>query len=187
MHAHTPRKLTPLTRSKRSAGSSAASVGGAWMPALLTAMSSRPYEPTVFRTAPATAASSLTSHATARAWRPAAVTASVASRRASWLTSVKTTAAQASAKARAVARPMPELAPVTSATCPVKSYLGFMRDASAWWVSWSAALAVITRFEGDLEAVGLPRDGSHVSMVDAAEADDAVEVADVAVVEDEVT
>ena len=42
MHAHTPRRLTALTRSKVSAVSSAASVGGAWMPALLNAMSSRP-------------------------------------------------------------------------------------------------------------------------------------------------
>ena len=42
MQAHTPRRLMALTRSKTSAGSSAASVGGAWMPALLNAMSSRP-------------------------------------------------------------------------------------------------------------------------------------------------
>jgi hypothetical protein len=35
--------------------------------------------------------------------------------------SASVTAAPASAKARAVARPMPELAPVTNATCPVKS------------------------------------------------------------------
>jgi hypothetical protein len=37
------------------------------------------------------------------------------------LTSAMTTAAPASANARAVARPVPELPPVTSATCPAKS------------------------------------------------------------------
>ena len=42
MQAQTPRRLMALTRSKLSAGSSAASVGGIWMPALLNAMSSRP-------------------------------------------------------------------------------------------------------------------------------------------------
>ena len=42
MQAHTPRRLIALTRSKTSAGSSAASLGGIWMPALLNAMSSRP-------------------------------------------------------------------------------------------------------------------------------------------------
>ena len=42
MQAQTPRRLIALTRSKVSAGSSAASLGGTWMPALLNAMSSRP-------------------------------------------------------------------------------------------------------------------------------------------------
>jgi hypothetical protein len=37
------------------------------------------------------------------------------------LMSAMTTAAPASANARAVAKPMPELPPVTSATCPAKS------------------------------------------------------------------
>ena len=40
MQAQTPRRLTAFTRSKLSAGSSAASLGGTWMPALLKAMSS---------------------------------------------------------------------------------------------------------------------------------------------------
>ncbi|CAM5679227.1 hypothetical protein SVIOM74S_09552 [Streptomyces violarus] len=35
IQAHMPRRLMALTRSKRSAGSSAASLGGIWMPALL--------------------------------------------------------------------------------------------------------------------------------------------------------
>ena len=47
MQAHTPHRLIALTRSKLSAVSSAASVGGAWMPALLKAMSSRPKVATV--------------------------------------------------------------------------------------------------------------------------------------------
>jgi hypothetical protein len=34
MHAQTPRRLIAFTRSKVSAGSSAASLGGAWMPAM---------------------------------------------------------------------------------------------------------------------------------------------------------
>jgi hypothetical protein len=41
--------------------------------------------------------------------------------RASWLMSASTTAAPASANAWTVARPIPELAPVTNATRPVKS------------------------------------------------------------------
>ena len=45
---------------------------------------------------------------------------------AAWLMSASTTEAPASANARAMARPMPELAPVTRATWPVKSYLGFI-------------------------------------------------------------
>ncbi len=49
MHAHTPRRLIALTRSKISADSSAASLGGIWMPALLNAMSSRPNLSTVAR------------------------------------------------------------------------------------------------------------------------------------------
>src|SRR5881397_1778024 len=42
MHAQTPRRLIASTRSKLSAGSSAASLGGIMMPALLNAMSSQP-------------------------------------------------------------------------------------------------------------------------------------------------
>ena len=46
-------------------------------------------------------------------------------------------------------------------------------------LGWSAA------FDGDLEAVWLPLDQLDVSVVEPADADDAVEVVDVAVVEDE--
>src|SRR5215203_696139 len=56
MQAHTPRRLMALTRSKTSAGSSAASQGGPWMPALLNAMSSRPNASIPAFTAAATAA-----------------------------------------------------------------------------------------------------------------------------------
>ena len=61
MQAHTPRRLIALTRSKASAGSSAASLGGTWMPALLNAMSSRPNVSTVRSTMAATWSSSETS------------------------------------------------------------------------------------------------------------------------------
>jgi hypothetical protein len=61
MHAHTPRRLIALTRSKTSAGSSAASLGGTWMPALLNAMSSRSNVSTVAFTMAATLSSSDTS------------------------------------------------------------------------------------------------------------------------------
>ena len=64
MQAHTPRRLIALTRSNISAGSSAASLGGTWMPALLNAMSSRPKVSTAACTIAATLSSSETSHAT---------------------------------------------------------------------------------------------------------------------------
>jgi hypothetical protein len=64
MNAQTPRRLIAFTRSKVSAGSSAASVGGAWMPALLNAKSSRPKLATVRSTSAATCSSSDTSQAT---------------------------------------------------------------------------------------------------------------------------
>ena len=121
MQAHTPRRLIALTRSKISAGSSAASLGGTWMPALLNAMSSRPNVSTAAFTMAATLSSSETSHGTPSTWWPAALSSSAAARRVVSLMSARTTAAPASAKARAVARPMPELAPVTRATCPAKS------------------------------------------------------------------
>ena len=57
-----------VTRSKRSAGSSAASLTGIMMPALLNAMSSRPNSPTVRSTSAATWASSETSQVTPSAW-----------------------------------------------------------------------------------------------------------------------
>ena len=56
----------------------------------------------------------------------------MAVRKVSSLISDKTTAAPAWAKARAVARPMAELAPVTSATWPVKSCVGFTAVSLPW-------------------------------------------------------
>jgi hypothetical protein len=67
MHAQMPRRLIAFTRSKISVGSSAASLGGAWMPALLKAMSRRLYVPTVLSTSAATWSSSATSQAMPRA------------------------------------------------------------------------------------------------------------------------
>jgi len=65
MHAQTPRRLMAFTRSKLSAGSSAASLGGIMIPALLNAMSSRLNVATVRSTAAPTWASSETSQTTA--------------------------------------------------------------------------------------------------------------------------
>ena len=51
---------------------------------------------------------------------------------------------------------------------------------------WAGCRSASRALEGDHEAVGLPHGGSQVSVAEPAEANDAVEVADVAVVEDEV-
>jgi hypothetical protein len=61
------------------------------------------------------------SQVTPMAWWPSAVNPSVARRSASSSMSASTTAAPASAKAFTLASPMPELAPVTRATWPLKS------------------------------------------------------------------
>src|SRR5215211_2558378 len=89
-------------------------------------MSSRPHPATARSTIAAACASSDTSQTTVVALWPAEARASVAARSASSLRSASTRDAPASAKALAVASPMPELAPVTRATWPVKSYVGFM-------------------------------------------------------------
>jgi hypothetical protein len=56
--------LIAFTRSKISAGSSAASLGGAWIPALLNAMPSRPKVATARSTVVATSSSLDTSQIT---------------------------------------------------------------------------------------------------------------------------
>ena len=81
MQAQTPRRLIAFTRSKVSAGSSAASVGGAWMPALLNAKSSRPKVSTVRSTRAATCSSSDTSQPTSSTWWPSEVSSAAADRR----------------------------------------------------------------------------------------------------------
>src|SRR5205807_5546997 len=81
---------------------------------------------TVCATREATSSSSDTSQVTPSAVWLALVRPSVAARSAFSLMSASTTEAPASAKACAVASPMPELAPVTRATWPLKSYVGFM-------------------------------------------------------------
>src|SRR5215207_5559364 len=121
MHAQTPRRLIAFARSKNSVGSWAASVGGAWMPALLNAKSSRPKSATARSTSPATCTSSETSQTTPSPWWPPPVSSAVAVRRVCSLLSASTTTAPDSANACAVASPMPEPAPVTTATRPLKS------------------------------------------------------------------
>ena len=78
MQAQTPRRFIPFTRSKFSAVSSAASLGGTWMPALLKAMSRLPKCATVRSITVATCASSGTSQTKARTLCPADVSFSVA-------------------------------------------------------------------------------------------------------------
>src|SRR3954447_9161337 len=70
MQVHTPRRLTAVTRSKCSAGSSGASLGGIMIPALLNAMSRLPSSLTVRSTRAATCFSSETSQGTPSACRP---------------------------------------------------------------------------------------------------------------------
>src|SRR6266700_1789693 len=116
MQLQTPRRLIALMRSNTSPLTSAVSTAGLWMPALLNAASSRPKVETVCSTMAATSASSATSQRMPFALWPAATRSSAAERTPASLTSASATAAPASAKALAVARPMPEAAPVTSAT-----------------------------------------------------------------------
>ena len=121
MHAHTPRRLIALTRSKTSAGSSAASLGGTWMPALLNAMSSRPKVSTVGLHHGGDAV--LVGDVAPNAEDPVAGGGQVVGGRAQrGLVDVGEDDCRAGlGERRAVARPMPELPPVTSATWPVKS------------------------------------------------------------------
>src|SRR5256885_2141067 len=96
------------------------------IPALLNAMSRRPKVSTVLATVAATWSSEETSQSRPRAWWPAAFNSCSRAESAFALTSARATAAPACANCRAVARPRPEQAPVTSATCPAKLYVGFI-------------------------------------------------------------
>src|SRR6266576_1736131 len=116
MQFQTPRRLIPFTRSNSSPLTSAISTAGDCIPALLNAASRRPKVDIVCATIAATSASSATLQRMPIALCPAATSSSAAERTAFSLTSASATAAPASAKALAVVRPMPEPAPVTSAT-----------------------------------------------------------------------
>src|SRR5437870_4589528 len=133
----TPRRLIAVTRSNSSPLASAVSTAGDCTPALLNAASRRPKVDTVCSIIAATSASSATLQRTAIALWSAETSSSAAERTAFSSMSASTTAAPASAKALAVARPMPEPAPVTSATLFSKDkfinefllhivYLGFL-------------------------------------------------------------
>src|SRR2546423_5394285 len=96
------------------------------MPALLNAMSRPPKVSTVLATVAATWSSSETSQTRPMTRWPAAFNSCSTAESAVALTSARATAAPACANCRAVARPRPEQAPVTSATCPAKLYVGFI-------------------------------------------------------------
>src|SRR5688500_5402736 len=85
------------------------------MPALLTAMSSRPCSRTTPSTSAAMASASLTSASAPKALGPIEFAVSLA---AVPLTSARITVAPSVASRRAIASPMPEAAPVTRATLP---------------------------------------------------------------------
>src|SRR5437899_6353400 len=116
MQFQTPLRLIELTRSNSSPLASAVSAIGLCTPALLNAASSLPKVDTVCTTMAATWLSSLTSQRIASALCPTATISLAAACTDSSLLSASTTEAPASANAFAVARPMPEPAPVTSAT-----------------------------------------------------------------------
>src|SRR5438094_407688 len=116
MQRNTPRRLIASTRSHSSRLKSAVSARRCMTPALLNAASRRPKLDTIRSIRDATCPSSLTSQPRARAFRPEASRCDASARTpSSWL-SATTTEEPASAKAFAVASPIPEPAPVTSAT-----------------------------------------------------------------------
>src|SRR5260370_21931945 len=116
MQFQTPRRLIPFTRSNSSPLTSAISTAGDCIPALLSAASRRPKADKVCSPIAATSAWSATLQRMPIALCPAATSSSAAERTAFSLPAANATAAPASAKALAVVRPMPEPAPVTSAT-----------------------------------------------------------------------
>src|SRR5215469_16295168 len=116
MQLHTPRRLIPITRSQSSRVLSAMGAMWAMTPALLNAASIRPNSATVRSTIAATCASSLTSQGMPIALWPPETSFCASAFTTSSRKSANTTAAPASANACAVASPMPDAAPVTSAT-----------------------------------------------------------------------
>ena len=116
-----PKKLTSSTARIRSRERS--TMGAQWpMPALLTTMSGVPASRLTRSASAATASGSVTSQGTTSAGRPppARETSSAAARSRDSERETRTIRAPAPASAAAVARPMPEEAPVTTATRPAR-------------------------------------------------------------------
>src|SRR6266536_2301867 len=116
VHRNVPRRFTFSTRSQSATGMSASSD---WvkMPALLTRMSTRVNRPSTLSAMARTAASSLTSHRTNSASLPQAVmSASTPAAFSRGAASTTATSAPSRANATAMPYPMPDAAPVTTAT-----------------------------------------------------------------------
>ena len=115
MPRKTPRRFTATRRSNRSSSVSSSGWCGALKPALLNTTSSRPNASTAAANIACTSAACETSACTAIASLPI----SAAADSSCPLTSAQTTLAPSSANSSAEARPMPDPAPVTTATLPV--------------------------------------------------------------------
>src|SRR6478609_914189 len=118
MQKNVPSRWTAITWCHDSIGYSPTSACAPAMPALLTAMSRRPKVSVAVPTIVRHDATSLTSTATASAASPISPATRSA---ASCLRSATTTFAPRSASSRAHASPIPDPAPVTSATLPSSS------------------------------------------------------------------
>src|SRR6202050_831500 len=116
-HKNVPLALTAKHRSQSSSLASTTEPE-LFTPALLYSTSTRPNSPLIWRKARSTWAASATSAPTARARPPAAVICSVASFAAWALRSTRATSAPSRANRSAAARPIPEPAPVITATRP---------------------------------------------------------------------
>src|SRR4051794_39303024 len=113
----TPMTLVCSIR-RQSSGSAPTIVPSSITPALFTRTSSPPSSSRVRRTAPAQAASSVTSRSRVSTVAPSARSFPASASRRSLRRAPRATAAPARARATAVASPMPDDAPVTSATLP---------------------------------------------------------------------
>src|SRR3954454_23441074 len=116
MQFQTPFRFTAVMRSNSPPLASAVSTAGDITPALLKAASRRPKVDTVCSIIAFTSASFVTSQRTPIALWPASTICLAAARDSASLTSASTTAAPSAANACAVVKPMPDAAPVTSAT-----------------------------------------------------------------------
>jgi len=118
-------RFTAITLRQVSVPSSAMPLPSGKMPAFSTSMSSPPNALTPSSSAAPTADSSVTSHTIPRKSGRACI------REMSWFTSSPTTAAPLLRNASTQARPIPEAAPVTSATSPEKTGAGPARRSFA--------------------------------------------------------